>query len=86
MKFITESGSTYEVDEENKRVRRLAGKADPTPRQGKDGEWKSYKAHAVCLGIGALFLWDKKTTPLLPGSEEGTSPVTMTSPVKEILP
>jgi len=40
--FRTESGSQYEVDYENSRIRRIAGNALPTPRQGADGEWKSY--------------------------------------------
>ena len=41
-KYITESGSVYQVDEQNKLVRRLSGNKNPTPRQGIDGEWKEY--------------------------------------------
>ena len=43
MIYKTETGSLYQVDEENKRVRRIEGVKAPTPRQGKDGEWKEYK-------------------------------------------
>ena len=58
MKFETESGSLYEVDEEANKVRRLIGVKDPTPRQGKDGEWKSYMEHTpVVVGKGVVFLW-----------------------------
>jgi hypothetical protein len=42
MRFTTASGSVYEVDTEAKKIRRLNGKKDPTPRQGKDGEWREY--------------------------------------------
>lgn len=38
IRFTTESGSVYELDD--KRVRRLTGTNNPTPRQGPDGEWK----------------------------------------------
>lgn len=41
MKFTTEN-STYEVDVQESRIRRLGGNADPTPRQGADGEWKHF--------------------------------------------
>lgn len=42
MRFTTISGSLYEVDTTAKKIRRLNGKGDPTPRQGKDGEWQPY--------------------------------------------
>ena len=42
MRFTTISGSVYEVDTETKKIRRLNGKKDPSPRQGKDGEWQEY--------------------------------------------
>jgi hypothetical protein len=35
--------STYEVDAENKRIRRIKGLAEPTPRLSPDGEWKDYR-------------------------------------------
>jgi hypothetical protein len=44
MKFITRSGSLYQIDVANKKIRRLEGKANATPHQGADGEWKSYEA------------------------------------------
>lgn len=40
--FTTLSGSVYEVDEPNKRIRRTYGTAPPTERQGEDGEWREY--------------------------------------------
>jgi len=38
----TESGSTYELDLENSKIRRLSGTHEPTARQGQDGQWRSY--------------------------------------------
>jgi len=44
MKLITtDSGSVYELDEDQKRIRRLSGAKPPTPRQGSDGEWRQYE-------------------------------------------
>ena len=58
IKFQTESGSLYELDEENCRVRRLLGVKDPTPRQGQDGEWTQFtEASAVIVGEPVAFLW-----------------------------
>lgn len=85
MIFTTESGSAYEVDTIKRRVRRLRGVTDPTPRQGKDGEWRAFKGmSAVAPGRSVVFSWDPETTPLLPGSDSGSLPATVTSPVKEI--
>ncbi len=57
MTFRTESGSVYEMDVENQRVRRLNGPRDPTPRQGPDGEWRGYEK-ALLLETGKmLFVW-----------------------------
>lgn len=35
--------STYEVDRENKLIRRLAGINPPTSNQGEDGNWQPYQ-------------------------------------------
>lgn len=40
--FSTETGSIYEVDPANRRVRRITGHRPPTERQGSDGEWKTF--------------------------------------------
>jgi hypothetical protein len=47
MIFQTESGSSYELDPANKKIRRLSGGLNPTPRQGPDGEWKEY--HSISI-------------------------------------
>lgn len=56
MKYVTECGSLYEVDHANNRIRRLSGLKDPTPRQGKDGEWKNF--HAIYTTMENRFLID----------------------------
>lgn len=40
--FKTATGSVYQIDTPNKRIRRLYGSHSPTQRQGKDGEWKTF--------------------------------------------
>lgn len=58
MRFITISGSTYEVDQDNKKIRRLKGKADPTPRQGQDGVWREYiNLSPIVVGQAVLIQW-----------------------------
>ena len=82
MIFVTRSGSTYEYDEHNKRVRRVNGKTDITPRMGKDGEWRSVASILVQEGASAYIFW---TNDCDPPAAEGTFPTTVTSPVVEIL-
>lgn len=86
MKFTTASGSTYEVDKDNKQVRRLNGKNDPTPRQGQDGQWRKYADISVVVGDSAMIFWNRSDTPLLEGSPEVAIPGTITSTVISIEP
>ncbi len=78
MTFTTASGSMYEVDKENSKIRRLVGVDDPTPRQGYDGEWKVFVSITdVELGYSVLVGWRYK--------EDGvTVEGTLTSPVVRI--
>ncbi len=90
MKFVTISGSMYEVDLKEKKCRRLIGVNDPQPRQGKDGEWKAFVdilPEVPVKGSPVIFVWDRATTPKLEDTpEEGyIAPTTMTSYVVEII-
>lgn len=89
MKFTTITGSLYEVNTDSKQIRRLNGAKDPSPRQGKDGEWRSYLAiypNPVKVGTGVIIRWGNDT-PLLPGTEPGSAvPTTMTSTVVAVEP
>ena len=60
MFFKTISGSVYELDTKEKRVRRLAGVKEPTSRQGHDGDWKVYELlHVLGNSDGKpFFLFD----------------------------
>jgi hypothetical protein len=72
MIFYTESGSIYELDKPNNRIRRLEGVVNPTPRQGPDGEWKTFEhCSPVRKGKGVLIQWEGVRS-------------TLTSPVKTI--
>lgn len=82
--FITHSGSTYEVDDVKKRIRRLNGTKSPTQRQGADGSWRSYvEVSSIEVGRSVIILWDL-TTPLLEGSPEDAIAATTTSAVKSV--
>lgn len=59
MIFQTVSGSLYELDRSNNRIRRLIGINNPTDRQGKDGEWKQYSTvSAIKVGIPVVIVWE----------------------------
>jgi hypothetical protein len=83
--FTTESGSVYQVDPIQSRVRRLEGNASPLPRQGKDGEWKEYwTISEIEVGLPVCIIWDPSTTPLLAGSHSSAKPATITSRVIKV--
>lgn len=69
------ANSTYEIDNENKKVRRLYGLTEATERQGQDGDWKSFAdISEITLGRSVLVVW----------ALDGSIPATVTSPVKSI--
>ena len=75
IKFTTESGSQYELDEARLQIRRLSGSMSPTERQGSDGEWKSYALiyESPEIGKHVLIVWRV--------TEEGIWQSTRTSPI-----
>jgi len=94
MKFTTVSGSVYEVNTDSKQIRRLNGANDPTPRQGKDGQWRTYsEITPVKVGSGVAIFWGHDV-PLLAETEEQlktmgggiAAPTTMTSSVVKVEP
>jgi hypothetical protein len=89
MKFTTKSGSVYEINTDSKKIRRLKGTEDPTPRQGKDGEWRPYAdifPNPIQVGKGVVIAWGSDT-PLLDetkamfGDDAAGMPITTTSKV-----
>lgn len=79
--YKTESGSTYEVDYDGKRVRRMSGTKEPTERQGKDGEWKVYEdIIRPTIGHRLAFVWTSESV------EDGLTVyrTTFTTPVTHI--
>lgn len=73
MIFYTESGSIYELDRTNNQIRRLNGAEDPTPRQGKDGEWKKFTYCTEVIEKQSVIInWENEKC-------------TITSPVKTII-
>ncbi len=86
MTFTTQSGSTYELDVERKRVRRLSGARAPEPRLGTDGGWRSYKDVSDVRRGACVFITWPEGTPLHAGSPSWAVPSTITSPVVEVQP
>lgn len=75
MIFYTRN-SAYEVDVTGKRIRRLSGKEDSTPRQGEDRIWKDFQSISdIKKDVSVLIVW----------SEEGAIPSTLTSPVVKVI-
>jgi hypothetical protein len=76
---VDTENSTYQIEDRDgvTWVRRLAGRADPTPRQGPDGEWKHLAIpipfEDILLDVPLIFVWN-----IL---EDGTMQSTMTSNV-----
>jgi hypothetical protein len=94
MIFHTFSGSIYEIDETNKQIRRLTGATNPTPRQGKDCEWRKYDSlfpNPIEEAKSVMIIWTKETELLSETKAELESdggfaiPMTTTSPVAKIV-
>lgn len=59
MKITTLTGSIYEIDLDNKKVRRIFGNHPPSMRQAKDGMWQTYHGISTpTIGLSLLILWD----------------------------
>ena len=70
------------MDEKAKKIRRVNGKTDITPRFGKDGEFRAYDEFALTgVGRSAFIWWSGDITP--PAAPR-TYPCTQTSTVTEI--
>lgn len=77
MKFITQTGSIYEIDQQSKKIRRLYGKLPSTERQGLDGEWKTYSHLTdVVVGKPVVIVWEVI---------ESVAKSTVTSVIKDIV-
>jgi hypothetical protein len=59
--IATVTGSLYELDGENHRIRRVSGERAPTIRQGTDGTWRSYVLIAPeqpTVGSRLVVVWE----------------------------
>lgn len=92
MRFTTMSGSVYEINTDSKQIRRLNGVRDPSPRQGKDGEWRKYDdiyPNPPKVGQVLVIKWDNNTELTEAGKEVAAIgmpvlPLTTTSPLTKI--
>lgn len=85
IKFLTKSGSLYEVDAIEKKIRRVSNTNNSQPTDRQTDSWKEYSNITdIVVGQSVLICWDKNTTPIFDGSPDHAVPSTMTSPVVEI--
>jgi hypothetical protein len=56
----TASNSVYEIDEANKKIRRLKGERDATPYFGVDGEFRAYQSINRLADNTLLIIWGLK--------------------------
>lgn len=76
--FETLTGSRYELDTEGKRIRRVKGRHPTEPRQGADGEWRSYEGISdVRVGENVIVIWPGATS-------RSVVPSTITSTVTRV--
>lgn len=54
---FTTINSTYEIDHDNKRVRRLTGVNPPTEAFGQDGVWRDFEMVSDTHWGGRIFFW-----------------------------
>jgi len=60
VRTVTTVNSVYQINEADHTIRRLSSVNDPTPRQGKDGDWQAYESIQPHLG-GLLIVWNQAT-------------------------
>ncbi len=71
------ANSCYEM--QGDMIRRLEGVNDPTPRQGPDGEWKTFSSISeIAIGLPVVINWRYN-------EEKGVDECTITSAVTEII-
>lgn len=81
--IVETQNSIYEIDEQDRQVRRLEGFTVPTARFGANGAWRPY-AHLSPLEVGKrmVITWPATGEEDFPGGELKTH--TVTSEVVEI--
>jgi len=81
--FKTISGSIYELNQEEKKIRRLYGLSTGSKRTGQDGEWKQYEdilPDNIIPGRQVIIIWSADKV-----NGESVLRATETSLVKEIV-
>ena len=63
IQFTTKSGSVYQIDQNNLKIRRVSGLLPTTNRQGKNGEWKIFiDCSPVEKGKPVIIIWSYDLT------------------------
>jgi hypothetical protein len=78
LRFLTETGSVYEIDQNERQIRRLSGAGPGTSRVGNDGVWRSFVGvSGPVVGSSVLVHW--RVNP-----ESGVLETTVTSRVEHV--
>ena len=80
--FIVTENSTYEIDQANKRIRKIRGDEASFPHQISDNQWKEYKDISMPrVGEPMFIVWGFQESP-----EGMRTKGTMTSLIKSVRP
>ena len=70
IRCVTTQNSVYEINDDDKLIRQISGITYPTPRQGEDGQWRSFTSIVPCAN-GMLIIWSEEkctlTSPISKG-------------------
>lgn len=76
MRFLTESGSLYEVNTATKQIRRICGQTSIHKSFVEDGQWRTYEDLFLLEDYRAIIFWNKVS--------KGKYTITLTSLVSKI--
>ena len=81
MTFTTASGSVYQVDTEDKRIRQIKGRTSERVNRNGNGQWVDFTEIDVRAGRSALIVWPRDVAAI-----DGCTDITVTSRVVSIVP
>ncbi len=84
MTFTTASGSVYQVDTEDKRIRQIKGRMSERVNRNGNGQWVDFTEIDVRAGRSAFIVWPRDVAAI-DGREDATE-ITTTSRVVSIVP
>lgn len=75
LRVLTASGSIYEIDQYESKIRRVSGSTPGTQRVGQDGEWRTFMD--MVIGETLFIVWRQNPETLV-------LETTVTSPIERV--